>query len=197
MADESYKLAKFQEAVFAEINLKTAQIQQEAELYKEQALQKCKDEQLDESYHLIQNKSEEIKQECKRDVAKFSLDSKRELLLKRNEITAKIFDNIREKISSFVISADYKKYLLDAIKDFSKKQNISDITIMVSKNDITFENEIKEAYALPCKVVENNDILLGGFVASDEHRSIYFDETLEQKLQDQKAYFIEHSKFDI
>lgn len=196
MADESYKLAKFQDAVFAEINLKTAQIKQEAEEYKEQELKKSKEKQLDESYHLIQDKSEEIKQEFKREVAKFSLDAKRDLLLKRNEITSKIFDNIRVKLSNFTTTDDYKTYLLDAIKEFSNKQ-ISDINIMVNTNDMAFEKEIRKTYALPCNVIENNDILLGGFVACDQQRNIYFDETLEQKLQDQKTYFIEHSNFDI
>ncbi len=197
MADEDYKLSKFKAAVFAEVDAKTAQIEQEAELYKQHELESCKDCQLEKSYQMIQQKSQEIKKRCKREVAKYSLDGKRDLLLKRNEITARVFDNVKAKLANYVQTAEYKNLLLDKIKEFTNKYKLSNIDIMVNHNDFSFADEIKSTYELPCNVIETNNINYGGFIACDSNNGIYFDETLEQKLNDQKNYFAEHIKLDI
>lgn len=196
MADEN-KLSKFQAAVFAEVDTKVAQIKQEAEVYKEQELEKNKDVQLGKSYNLIQRRSQEIKKQCKRSVAKFSLDSKCELLTKRNELTSRIFDNVYNSLTKFVQSSDYNDYLLNTVKKFNPNVKSSDIEIMVSSKDIAIADQIEKACVVKCHVVESKQIKLGGFIARDIDNGIYFDETLEQKLADQKAYFIQHSKLDI
>lgn len=197
MIDESYKLSKFQEAVFAEVNAKAVQIKQEAEQYKEEELEKNKTNLLEKSFVLVQNKTLEIKNKYKREVAQYSLNAKRDVLLKRNEFTTKIVDNVKLKLKDFINTTDYKDYLLNKIKSFSEKENISDVTIFVMKKDMMFEQEIKNAYGLPCSITINDEILYGGFIVCDANCSVYFDETLEQKLLKQNSYLIKNCKFEI
>lgn len=197
MVDESQKLSKFQTAVYAEVDIKTAQIRHEAELYKEQELERNKDRQLDLSYNQIHKKSDEIKKQCKSDVAKFSIEAKHSVLLKRNEITQRIQNNVGAMLTEFAETPEYATYLVKAIQEFSTKYNYSDINIFVCKRDIPLAKQITKAYKLPCTVGETNEITIGGFIASDEKNGKYFDETLEQKLFEQKAYLIQNSKLDI
>lgn len=197
MTDENEKLEKFKSAVFAEIDIKTTQIQQEAEEFKEQEIEKRKNEQLEKSYFLIQNKSEEIKQQCKRDVAKHSLEAKRSLLIKRNEITQRVFDNVRNNILEYAKTPEYKQYLLKSIDVFSKNNSYESIDILVRNEDMKFSDEIKTAYAKNCNVKEFPSIKVGGFIARNEEIGVYFDETLEKKLEAQKGFFIEHSQLNI
>lgn len=192
MADENYKLAKFQAAVFAEVDLKAAQMKQEAEQYKEQELEKNKAKQLDRSYQIIQKKTQEIKKSCKRQVAKYSLDAKRSLLLKREEITKKIFESVAIRLAEFHKTEQYKDYLLKRIKKVSEN-NYDMVEILLLKEDMKFAEEIQKTYEHSCTVVETNRIQLGGFILRDDRDGIYIDETLEQKLQDQKAYYIQNS----
>lgn len=197
MVDESQKLSKFQTAVYAEVDMKTAQIRHDAELYKERELERNKDQQLDISYNQIQKKSDEIKKQCKSDVAKFSIEAKHSVLLKRNEITQRVQNNVTKALTEFAKSPEYATYLVKAIQEFSNKYNYSNINIFVCKRDMPLAKQIAEAYKLPCTVGETNEISIGGFIASDEKDGKYFDETFEQKLSEQKAYLIQNSKLDI
>lgn len=197
MADESNKLRKFQEAVFAEIDLKTSQIKQEAEQYKAREIEKSKDKKLDESYQIIQKKSQEIKQRCIQDVAKYAFDAKRSVLMKRNEITQRVFDNVTVKLNEYIKSDAYKAFLLKKIKEFKDKEGLSGVEIQVSLDDMKYAEDIKKVYALPCVIKGNDDITLGGFIVCDMENAIYFDETLQQKLESQKSYFIENSKLEL
>jgi V/A-type H+-transporting ATPase subunit E len=197
MANEEYKLAKFQAAVFAEIDAKAAQIEHEAEEFKEQELEKTKDEQLTKSFYLIQEKSEEIKKDFKHEVAKFSLEQKHAVLLKRNEITENIFANVKQQVVDYTNTLEYKDYLLSSVSHFAKNASYDNLEIMVTSKDLAFANEIIKAYGKDCNVKESNTIELGGFIACNTDQGIYFDETLEQKLAEQKKYFIEHSQLDI
>lgn len=197
MTDESYKLKKFQDAVFAEVNAKAVQIKQEAEQYKEQELENNKTKLLEQSFILVENKTLEIKNKYKLEVAQHSLNAKRDILLKRNELTTKIIDNVKLKLKDFIKTTDYKDYLLKKIKSFSENEKLSDVTIFVMKDDMIFEQEIKTAYGLPCSIKINDEILFGGFIACDANCSVYFDETLEQKLLKQNSYVIENCKFEI
>lgn len=199
MADENYKLAKFQAAVFAEIDMKTAQIKQEAELLKEQELEKNKDIQLDKSYNYIQKKSSEIKKKYKREVAKFSLDKKRELLIKRNEITSRVFGNVTNKLTTFAKSSEYKSYLINSIKKFIGQNNLPSVNLFLSQSDMVYEKDIMQLFdgICPCVIASSVDITIGGFIASNPDKGIYFDETLEQRLSDQKSFYMQHSELVI
>ncbi|WMJ22609.1 V-type ATP synthase subunit E family protein [Paludicola sp. MB14-C6] len=197
MANEEYKLAKFQAAVFAEIDAKAAQLEREAEELKEQELEKTKDEQLTKSFYLIQQKTEEIKKEYKHEVAKYSLEQKHAVLMKRNELTNNIFANVKQQIVDYTNTSEYKEYLLSSISHFAKDASYENLDIMVTSKDLAFADEIKKAFGKDCNVKESKTIELGGFIACNTEQGIYFDETLEQKLAEQKKYFIEHSQLDI
>jgi len=197
MTNENEKLEKFKLAVFAEIDIKTTQIQQEAQEYKEQKIEKSKQEQLEKSYFMIQNKSEEIKKQCKREVAKRSLDAKRSLLIKRNEITLRVFENVKNKLLEYTKTQDYKQYLIKTIAEFSKINSYESIDILIRSEDMKFSDDIKTAYAKNCNVKEFPSIKVGGFIARNDEIGVYFDETLEKKLEAQKGFFIEHSQLNI
>lgn len=192
--DQSRKLKKFESAVFAEVDAKTELIKQEAEELRNSELEKNKDVQLEKSYKEIQKKSQELKKKFKREVAKYGLDAKRKILVKRTEITKKVFDDVAKKLLSFYNSDEYNTYIINKLKKFSNENSISDVTIYVGKKDYENPQNIKEAYSLPCTVVEDKSINLGGFIVKHADKNIYFDETLDTILAEQKEYFIQNSE---
>lgn len=192
--DQNSKLQKFETAVFAEIDAKTEIIKHQAEDFKNSELEKNKDIQLLKSYNEIQKKSQEIRKKFKRDVAKFGLDSKRNILIKRNEITKKVFDNVTEKLNSFYNSAEYDNYMQKKLKSFSDKNALSDVEICVGEKDFANAESLKAAYSLPCSISLDKSIQIGGFILKDNKKNIYFDETLSYILSEQKEYFIQNSE---
>ncbi|MFZ2539917.1 MAG: hypothetical protein WAX04_13640 [Oscillospiraceae bacterium] len=191
--DQPNKLQKFQAAVFAEIDTKTKLIKQEAEDFKNSELEKNRDMQLLKSYNEIQKNSQDIRKKLKREVAKFGLDCKRNVLIRRNEIKNRTFDNVTEKLFNFYNSADYNEYILAKLQSFAKANSLADVEIHVSERDYLNAQKLKDAYSLPCTFIEDKSIKLGGFILINTKDCIYFDETLTNILAEQKEYFIKNS----
>ena len=191
--DQSTKLKKFEAAVLSEINVKTELITSEAQAFKLSELEKNNDEQLLNAYTTIQKKSQEIKKKLKSEVAKFGLDSKRAVLVKRNEITQNIFDDVTARLLEFYNSSDYDAYLLSKLQKFSTSYKLSDVTIMIGEKDYKNIETIASAYSLPCTFIEDKSIKLGGFIVQNAQQGLYFDETLKTILADQREYFILNS----
>ncbi|MEG1027320.1 MAG: V-type ATP synthase subunit E family protein, partial [Oscillospiraceae bacterium] len=111
---------------------------------------------------------------------------KKEILIKRNEITQRIFDNIEKKLKAYTVTSEYRQKLNNQIKCFLEK-NGNDYNIFVRKEDAEFLTDIK--------FTVSNKIHLGGFIASNEN--LYFDNTLENRLDLQKEYYIKNSSFEL
>lgn len=197
MADENVKLAKFQAAVFAEVDFKTAEIKQRAELMRERELEKNKDVQLEKSYNYIQLKGSDIKKKYRHEIATYSLKKKRELLLKRQEITERVFSNVAAMLVDFAKTPEYDNYLISAIKKLADNNNFESIEIFLNANDLAKKAEIEKLFSATATVSQSTDVKIGGFIASNRSLGIYFDETLEQRLYDQKNFFMQQSKLAI
>ncbi|MEG2429273.1 MAG: V-type ATP synthase subunit E family protein, partial [Oscillospiraceae bacterium] len=141
--------------------------------------------------------SDIIKKQNQRKIAKSAIEAKHSLLIKRNDVTNSIFENIKTRLVDFVKTSNYDSYLLSTIEAFTKKNKIDNVQIILRKNDMKLQNEVKKAYGLNCEIIENDDIKIGGFIVQNKENRIYFDETLEQKLADEKDNFIQTSKFSL
>lgn len=197
MADENIKLAKFQAAVFAEVDFKAAEIKQRAELLREQELERNKDVQLEKSYNYIQAKSSDIQKKYKREVATFGLQKKRELLLKRQEIADRVFNNVTDMLVHFTTTPEYKEYLLSSIKKFADGSDLKSVEIHLNEKDLSFKTEIEKLFKGSVTVLKSDDVVIGGFIASNSELGLYFDETIEQRLADQRTFFMQNSQLAI
>lgn len=191
--DEMKKLERFREVVFAEVDLQTAQLKAEVEELKKQEIELATDNELSKKFNYIQKKASEIRQRYMHDVAKFSLDSKRRILEKRNEMVDEVFSSVKERLVSFTDSNEYETYLSNKLTEFNKAHSLTGKILYVSRKDFELASKIKENLKFDCEVSKSASISIGGFAVKSEKDSTYFDETLDQKLDEQKTYFIENS----
>lgn len=202
--DQENKLLKFQNAVFEEIDFKIAKMKEDSLMQSDKTYEDNLDARLAQAYNEIQAKIQEIKRNAKRGIAKFSLESKRELLKKREELTNSVFDSVLKRLDEYVKTDEYKKKLISKIASFSKPKTTNgadsislDAVILIGEQDFAFADEIKKAFSAECEVLKDQSILHGGFIIKDDKKRLYFDETLEEKLYEQKPYFIEKCGFEI
>lgn len=191
--DQASKLKKFEAAVLAEINTKTDLIKHEAQEFKKSELEKNSDTQLLKSYNEIQKQSQDMKKKFKREVAKFGLDAKRRVLIKRSDITKQVFDSVTARLLEFYNSEAYNEYLLRKLSNFAAKNPMPEVEILVSERDFLNAEKLKAAYTLPCTFTQDKSIKLGGFIVKDVKNNRHFDETLTNILAEQKGYFIQNS----
>lgn len=184
------KLKKFQSAVFNEIETKKDKATIESSKEFARKLRENTDRKLQTSYDDIQQKTADIKKDTKREIAKMGLDNKRTLISKRNELVETMFKSIENKILNFVKTQEYQDYFLDEIENFSRKYEISNVEIYIGQIDKNKEIYIQKAYKLPCSVVIDKRITLGGFAIKDEESCMYYDYTLHNKLKENKVDFV-------
>lgn len=195
--DQQEKLLKFQKAVFAEIEQKTATIRTDAEQNKVRTLEQTKEALLAKAEDELHEKTAEIRQENRRETAKCSLEMKRALLKKRTELTEKIFAEVEDKLRDYCKTEEYRSELLKRIAAFGAAHPTTDPVLSVSEDDMALAESLKEAFGRPCELCADNAAALGGFIVFDRAQNLYYDETFAQKLADQKPYFIEHSGFTL
>ena len=195
--DQQEKLLKFQKAVFAEIEQKTAMIRTDAEQNKTCALEQAKEALLAKAENELHEKTAEIRQKSRRETAKCSLELKRTLLKKRTELTEKIFAEVEDKLRAYRQTEEYRSALLKRVAAFSAAHPTTDPVLSVGEDDMALADSLQKAFGRPCELCADSAAALGGFIVFDRAQNLYYDETFAQKLADQKPYFIEHSGFTL
>lgn len=195
--EQQEKLLKFQKAVFAEVDQKTAMIRKEAEQDKAQTLEQTKEALLAKAEDELHTKTAEIRQKNRRETAKCSLELKRALLKRRSELTEEIFAEVENRLRDYCKTEEYRSDLLKRVAAFSTAHPTTDPVLSVGENDMALADNLKKAFGRPCEICVDNAASLGGFIVFDRAQNLYYDETFAQKLADQKPYFIEHSSFTL
>ena len=195
--EQQVKLSKFEKAVFAEVEAKVGEIHRQAEADKESTLRQSETDLRLQAEEAVQKQTQDIRRKSKREVAKFGLDAKRSVLKKRGEITDSIFAAVSRKLEEFRAAPDYEAYLLSRVAAFAQANPLANVRLLLAPADLPLAPKVREAYGLPCEVLASASVRLGGFIVRDAADSVYFDESLGQKLEDQKSYFIEHSQLDL
>lgn len=193
--DHNTRLDRFQTAVFSEIEAETIKSKLKSKQELDEKLKESTDKQLQISYEYIQSKTNQIKKDTKRELAKLGLENKRKLIIKRNELVESIFTAIEKRVVDFIKTQEYQDFLLDEVESFSKKYEFENVEIFVGEQDFKNEKYIQKAYKLSCTVLLDKSISLGGFAIKNTESNLYYDYTLGSKLNDEKTEFTKMSNF--
>ena len=134
---------------------------------------------MDKYFDYMQDQVHLIQSDIKRQMAKAELSAKRELLLYRNQISEKVFQNVKKQLSDFAQSSDYKTYLINSIRDCINNQSLQDIKILVRQEDLDLlrENDFTQQFA----VEQDSSIRLGGFILLDKSAGMMIDQSFDSK----------------
>lgn len=185
------KLQRFENIIFSDVDAKVNATIEEADRNKENALSEHQEKIMDKYFDYMQDQVQLIQSDIKRQMAKAELSAKRELLLYRNQISDKVFQNVKKQLSDFAQSDDYPIYLTDSIRDCLQNQSMQDVKILVRKEDLSLlqENEFTQQFA----VEQDSSIQLGGFILLDKSAGTMIDQSFDSKLDELFSYFIQTS----
>lgn len=185
------KLQRFENIIFSDVDSKVNATIEEADRYKENALSEHHEKIMDKYFDYMQDQVHLIQSDIKRQMAKAELSAKRELLLYRNQISEKVFQNVKKQLSDFAQSDDYKTYLINSIRDCINNQSLQDIKILVRQEDLDLlrENDFTQQFA----VEQDSSIRLGGFILLDKSAGMMIDQSFDSKLDELFSYFIQTS----
>ena len=111
-------------------------------------------------------------------------ESRRELLVLKENVLQKLFDNVTKKILDFVKTDEYKEKLIRNIEENLSELDYK-VVLLVLQNDYDYVTK-----NLSCEKVEEIKSIpnnyLGGFMIQDVEKTVNFDYTYLSKMKDCK-----------
>jgi V/A-type H+-transporting ATPase subunit E len=197
MSQPENKLDKFSSAVIKDAEEQRSKILNEIEEYRKSQMEKAEEEILHEAYIMIQNEIASIKNKHSRKISLSELEGRRKLLMLREELSGKVFDEAASHVLNFTKSQEYLKYMCDTVKKCCNEIPEGNVIIEVKNDDLQFADMLVTASGREAKVETNLNIRLGGVLVNNVSKGIVIDETLDLKISSQKDWFAAESGLSI
>lgn len=187
--NEQEKLIRFEEAIYADTENKAGKILEDAELLAQKILSEARREAKRAKKKAVTDKSRKILKQNASEISGAALDSKRELILKRKELTDALFAKVEAELNRFTETKDYAEFLNNSVKSARSLGN-GDYIIYTRESD-------KALIADKATVIADNSIRLGGVKVVFEAEKMMVDLTLDEKLSDAKKKFAHNESLTI
>lgn len=158
---------------------------------RENEISAFENEIVDSMFGKVQAKAGNLRQTSTKSIAKSRLEAHRALLSHRNEKIGTVLDNVRKRLIDYAETPQYKDSILKRAGELKDEYDHSGSVIMVSEKDVSFAEVIKKTLGSGT-VKADPSIKLGGFRLRNEKAHILLDETLDERLDEQKLWLLEN-----
>ena len=189
------KLKKIEDTVMADAGRTAQALCDHASSRRDEELAAIRDKTAEEERLRYQKETAEIEAKLSRDLSRIMLESKRQIISERDRLADDIFSQISQKLVGYTDTEDYKLMLSRLIDTHIRTLTAGRSVMLVRKQDSEMIEEMLRSRGCSATVVSEPGILLGGFRISSAGRLI--DETLDEKLRQKRALFVETSGFII
>ena len=183
---DSEKLERFVKAVNSEIDKTINGIISEAEASKKEIIDVANVESFNLANDKINDNIKKVESKYVRIVAKAELDSKKDVLIKRDTLTQKVFENVIQSLVKFREKPQYLKYLISLAKS---EKITDDIIICLSESDMKYSSDIKKELGISCEFQADPTIKLGGLSLFNKEQGSLIDKTIDLALSEQREFF--------
>lgn len=187
MADQTEKLEKFKQAVFNEAAVKADEIIKET---KDQCSQWVL-EAVNEAEEYVNASKEaadkEHRETVQRAASAENLNSKRNVLLCREAMINKVFENVRRELESFRQTADYENLLIKRVQEIANACPDKKGEVRVAEADMKFADKLTCGGRFTVTAAGN--ILLGGVMVVFSEDNLALDATFDNEYEKQRSSF--------
>ena len=182
----------FIEDVNEQATLIIDQIHKEMEMYEKDEINIFKaslEKEIDAYY---EGELNDLRLKTQTTISQNKLDTKRKLLKLRTDLSKELFDTAEMKLLTFSRSKDYQEYL--RAKLAKNAVEYCNGYFEVRFEDVEIFKQLTDELNI-CNDIRIADIKLGGFTFTSTVDRIQLDETLDSRLLEQEAWFMDHSGF--
>ncbi len=185
MIAETQKLEKFHSAIedYAQKQRKTM----------EEEVARLKRERLAEAESQVLSESFQMRHRIAREMALREVNARRELLVKRGELTKKVFARAAEKLLAFTKTEEYPRFLEAQAKKLAPLFPAPGTVIHLRQEDQAYFPLLEAALGTACSCAADASIQTGGFYAENQALGIFVDVSFDSLLQEQIPWFEENS----
>ena len=193
MATIEERFQMIQQSVMAEASAEAQKLLDQAKEYKDNAMKKAEDEVLQELYGKIQDEVAEIRTSSTQSVSKKETQERQNLLLRREEITKAVFDQVRRRLLDFTKTPAYTDLMVELSKELATRCPMEGTVVMLRRDDYHLASRLGDYFGKNCRILADESIRIGGLKVMNQSSGIFMDETLDSRLEDQKPWFYSHS----
>ncbi len=195
MITDKAKFERFSKAIFDDADKKIKSNIFEAEYKKDAIIKNATEETALKSKEKIERNIKKINSKYKNLISLAVLNSKKELLLKRKELTDGLFQKIEKMLVEFTKSDEYIEFLL---KNIDEKYKNNDIVIRLSQRDYKLKEILSEKEGFEkFEFILDESIKIGGVKISFKGKNIVENKTLDLMFEDKKLEFIQNVPINI
>lgn len=178
------KLESFLKKVMTEASQKNLKIMDEIDAEQQRELVEAQQRELRKAEEAIRAAEHKAVQMRERAAAAAALESKKALIVRRNQMLCELFEGTERRLEAFTCSPEYADYLRNAIRSLAERY--SELTIHLRSEDMTYASMISDTIGV--NVQPSPDNFLGGFIASTAKRGI-LDKSFKSRLEQERERF--------
>lgn len=196
MLNQNDKIERFSEIINKNALAQCKKIEKQTEKFRKEQLKDLESKAQAELQSRLDYEAQRITTQKGSRISSLNAESKKNLAKKREEITAAVFEKVRERLSQFTKTADYEAFLRKSI--VSLVEEIGDgAVVYVRESDLPLCKE-KLSDIKGVKAFEKSEkIRLGGAAASNVEKTVFAVDSLESRIAAQRELFLTQSSLSI
>lgn len=188
------RLTIFLKAVSDFADARCEELENQAKSFKNESISAYKSEAEEKNRSYIEYETGRILSSVNRQISDYETEKKTALTALRSEITDKVFQSVIGLINDFTGSEKYEPFLLKSAEEL--KKSVGDGAVFFLRPaDMKYADTLSQKFG--AKIKEDGSISLGGLRASDKDSLVLADDTLDARLNAQRAEFAKKSGLKI
>ena len=197
MASIEERFAMIQKSVMDQAGAEAQKLLDQAKEYKESAMKKAEADVLQELYSRIQDEVAEIHTSATRSVSQKESKERQDLLLRREEITRSVFEQVKRRLLDFTKTPANNDLMTEIAKELGVRCPMEGTIVMLRREDYHLAAKLGEHFGKNVRILADEAIHIGGIKVMNQSSGIFMDETLDSRLEDQKPWFYSNSGLTI
>ncbi len=196
MLNQNDKIERFSEIINKNALAQCKKIEKQTEKFRKEQLKDLESKANAELQSRLGYEAQRITTQTGSRISALNAQSKKNLAQKREDITAAVFEKVKEKLVYFTKSDDYEAFLRKSIVSLVEEIG-SGCVVYVRESDLALCKE-KLSDIEGIKAFEKSEkIKLGGAAASNEAKTVFAVDTLESRIATQRERFLAQSALSI
>lgn len=194
MLERDERIAKFLDAIEKDAQERRRQIEAQVDKANAEALERAKAAAQAQAQQLIRKELYKRRVAVNQKFAKEAASLRAALAGRRTEIADKVFQDAGQSLCAFTEKPEYNAFLSEsAARCAALLPQGEAAVLLVREADLTLADALRAAFGRPCEVRADDSIRIGGLKASCEAKGLVADDTLDNRLQNQRGWFLEHA----
>ena len=189
MLSQDEQIAKFVEAINNNAQKMCRTIEKETLKYYTAEAEKLEKQAKKLVRSRVEYSENEINQLFNKNIASYKADLRLSLIKKRESLVDEVFESVKEKIRAFTETEEYILFLQNSLSQMLQYAD-GDLTVFVKSGDAQKVKTACDRLNVNCVIEADNTILLGGIRARNKEANKIFDDTLDERINEQKEYFL-------